>query len=225
VRKVHVPGRVCVSSPGNSQRAVTHSPCEGFIPEHLLAPCAIVKFSREVLIGVRIEINIKPLHEIFAGNSGAVVSRIWRELKEAERVKPQTGFREDPELRRADLRDDIHEDNPEDHREVDHEEKGSAVSDRRHAKRRDHQFPLLVYGSDAEKQPFHEETETLDISETGCAVLLETNVVRGQRLYLANKVNQAEVAARVVHIDPRVRGKARIGIEFLRSTPEFWLTD
>ncbi len=127
------------------------------------------------------------------------MSRIWRALKDAERHKSGTSLG-----RQA-------------------EEKVNESTDRRASKRRAHQAVLLVYGSDAEKQPFHEECETLDINEDGCSLLLEAPIVRGQRLVLANTLNQAELQARVIHVGHRVRGKSRIGVEFLRRAPEFWL--
>ena len=57
---------------------------------------------------------------------------------------------------------------------------------------------VLVYGSDSEKQPFHEETETADINDDGCSFILETAVVKGQRLSLVNMRNDAERECRVV---------------------------
>lgn len=81
---------------------------------------------------------------------------------------------------------------------------------------------LLVYGSDDDKQPFHEESETLDASENGCSFMIEAPVSCGQRLFLSNTENQAELQARVIHVGRRIRGKARIGVEFLSSAPEFW---
>ena len=52
--------------------------------------------------------------------------------------------------------------------------------------------------------------------------MMETTVVRGQRLFLTNMRNQAEQECRVVHVGRRLRGKARVGIEFISPTPEFW---
>jgi hypothetical protein len=157
------------------------------------------------------------------------LSRIWRELKQAELVKSRTALCDDPKIEASNPPEENYESNPFATDEIaekpDRAGKGTAVADRRATRRRGHQFPLLVYGSDAEKQPFHEEIETLDISEDGCSFDLENTVARGQRLFLANKVNQAELAARVVHVGRRAKGKSRIGVEFLRSAPEFWLAD
>jgi hypothetical protein len=85
-----------------------------------------------------------------------------------------------------------------------------------------HTVSLLIYGSDADKQPFHEEAETIDAHENGCSLALETVVARGQRLFLTNMRNQAEQECRVIHVGRRIRGKARVGIEFVTPTPHFW---
>ncbi len=153
------------------------------------------------------------------------MSRIWRELKQAEHAKSRTAVCDDPETERVHSSEHNSEGNPPAAATGDPAGKGSTATDRRSRRRRGHQFPLLVYASDAEKQPFHEEVETLDISEDGCSFNLENPVARGQRLFLANKVNQSELAARVIHVGRRAKGKSRIGVEFLRSTPEFWLAD
>jgi len=135
------------------------------------------------------------------------VSRIWDALKEAEKDKA----RANPRGRSG------------------HPLKDGA--DRRKSARWNQPVPVLIYGSDADKQPFHEETETLDINEDGCAFPLETHVVRGQALFLTNTRNQAERECRIVHIGKRLHGKCRVGVNFLRPgtnpslpghSPDFW---
>jgi hypothetical protein len=81
---------------------------------------------------------------------------------------------------------------------------------------------LLIYGSNSDRQPFHEESETIDANENGCLLLLENIVARGQRLFLTNTRNQAEQECRVVYIAKRSAGKARVGVEFLKPSPQFW---
>jgi len=135
------------------------------------------------------------------------VSRIWRALKEAERLKSRSGSPgsvPSGSFTRTQT---------------------SESSDRRSSRRAQQSVLLLVYGSDDAKQPFHEESETLDVSDNGCSLLIEAPVSCGQRLFLANTVNQAELQARVIHVGRRIRGKARIGVEFLRSAPEFWFNE
>jgi PilZ domain len=135
------------------------------------------------------------------------VSRIWRALREAESYKARST------PRASTTRSSIYE------------IRSREAADRRSSKRTIQTILLLVYGSDEDKQPFHEESETLDIAENGCSFLIEAPVSAGQRLFLANTVNQAELQARVVHVGRRSRGKARIGVEFLRAAPEFWFCE
>jgi hypothetical protein len=131
------------------------------------------------------------------------LSRIWQALRQAERERLRS---EDsaPESDRSS--------------ESAQQEEGDRRGELRHA----HNALLLIYGSDADKQPFHEEAETIDAHEKGCSLMMDTLVVRGQRLFLTNMRNQAEQECRVVHVGRRVRGKARVGIEFVSPTPEFW---
>ena len=130
------------------------------------------------------------------------MSRIWEALRQAERQRSRG---EDP-APSADRASD----------------KAQEGADRREELRHSHTVSLLIYGSDADKQPFHEEAETIDAHENGCSIALETIVARGQRLFLTNMRNQAEQECRVIHVGKRVRGKARVGIEFVAPTPQFW---
>ena len=130
------------------------------------------------------------------------MSRIWEALRQAERQKSRS---ED----RAPASDGARD-------RTQHE------SDRRENLRHTHNVFLLIYGSDLDKQPFHEEAETIDAHENGCSVTLESVVARGQRLFLTNMRNQAEQECRVIHVGRRIHGRARVGIEFVTPTPQFW---
>jgi hypothetical protein len=129
------------------------------------------------------------------------LSRIWDALKQAERQRARAGDRGAGRATRS-------------------EEDQS--DDRRKGFRHPHSVPLLVYGSDVDKQPFHEETQTIDVNEDGCLLAVETVVANGQRLFLINMRNQAEQECRVVRVGRRMRGQTRIGVEFLRPAPHFW---
>ena len=96
-------------------------------------------------------------------------------------------------------------------------------ADRRRSQRWGQPVPVLVYGSDSEKQPFHEETETADINDNGCSFTIATTVAKGQRLFLVNMLNDAERECRVVQAGKRLRGKADVAVEFSGSAPDFWL--
>jgi PilZ domain len=126
------------------------------------------------------------------------LSRLWEAIKQAERQRSASSG------------------------SADHRASSLNLWDRRGKSRHSHQVALLVYGSDAEKQPFHEEASTIDVNERGCLIALESVVSRGQRLFLTNTVNQAEQECRVVHVARRSHGKARIGVEFVRPSPNFW---
>jgi hypothetical protein len=130
------------------------------------------------------------------------LSRIWEALRHAERQRSRSGGRSTA----ADQPSTAPQE----------------TADRREGLRHAHTVSLLIYGSDADKQPFHEEAETIDAHENGCSLALETVVARGQRLFLTNMRNQAEQECRVIHVGRRIRGKARVGIEFVTPTPHFW---
>jgi hypothetical protein len=131
------------------------------------------------------------------------LSRIWEALRQAERQRSR-GEGRAPASGTARASGKTQED------------------DRREGLRHAHSVSLLIYGSDADKQPFHEEAETIDAHENGCSLTLETVVARGQRLFLTNMRNQAEQECRVIHVGKRARGKARVGIEFVAPAPQFW---
>lgn len=126
------------------------------------------------------------------------MSRLWEALKQAERER--CGAANTAEKSRASLN----------------------IGERRDKLRQSHNVALLVYGSDLEKQPFHEEATTIDVNERGCLIALESAVSCGQRLFLTNTVNQAEQECRVVHVGRRSHGKTRIGVEFAKPCPHFW---
>ena len=140
------------------------------------------------------------------------MSRIWQALRQAERERRGLGPEDGPDVEQME-------------REPLRDEEGPRLtrgSDRRKEERVSHQTTVLVYGSDAEKQPFHEQSETIDANEAGCLLMLTSGVSRGQRLFLTNMRNQAEQECRVVYVGRKVQGKSRVGIEFVRSSPQFW---
>jgi PilZ domain len=127
------------------------------------------------------------------------VSRIWDALKQAENERSRSKGRKQNEHPHSD------------------------GADRRRSNRWEQPVPVLVYGSDSEKQPFHEETETADINDDGCSFTIATVVVKGQRLFLVNMLNEAERECRVVQAGQRPRGKAHVAVEFSGAAPDFWL--
>jgi len=128
------------------------------------------------------------------------LSRIWEALKQAQQERSRD--------RAASPARDAREDD--------------ADQDCRETLRHPHIVPVLVYGSSIDKQPFHEEVDTIDASEKGCLLVLETPVVRGQRLFLTNTHTQAEQECRVVHARKLSSGKFRVGLVFCTPAPAFW---
>ncbi len=134
------------------------------------------------------------------------VSRVWNALKEAERERGHATQRNAIQSPDKPCEKSSEQDSPE----------------RREGQRPARRVPLLVYGWDAEEQPFHEEAEAFEINENGSLLWLETRVARDQRLFSINMRNQAEQECRVVTVGKRVHGKARVAIRFSRPAPHFW---
>jgi hypothetical protein len=151
------------------------------------------------------------------------VSRIWKALKQAEKERSRSKERKHAGHSPAD---------PHAHPDADKREHSLAHSqahphsdgaDRRRSERWEQPVPVLVYGSDSGKHPFHEQTETADINDDGCSFTVAATVAIGQRLFLVNMLNDAERECRVVQAGHRSRGKALIAIEFSKADPDFWL--
>jgi len=126
------------------------------------------------------------------------LSRIWEALKQAQQERSRERAAQAPD-------------------------EDSLGQDHRSGLRHPHVVPVLVYGSGLDKQPFHEEVDTIDAGENGCLIVLETPVVRGQRLFLTNTRTQAEQECRVVHARSLPSGKTRVGLVFTAPAPNFWL--
>lgn len=132
------------------------------------------------------------------------MSRIWDAMKESEKER----LRESERARTKKAKSRTAERPKND------------AADRRRSRRWKQPVPVLIYGSDAEKQPFHEKTDTVDINDDGCQLTVESAVVAGQHLFLTNMRNRAERECVVVHVGKRVHGKVRVGVHFLRPLRE-----
>lgn len=141
------------------------------------------------------------------------MSRIWQALRQAERERKGLTADEQPDI------EEIDREPAADEEEV---PPAQRASERRRGIRLTHETTLLIYGSDAEKQPFHEQSATIDANENGCLFSLASCVSRGQRLFLTNMRNQAEQECRVVYVGRKVQGRSRVGVEFVRPSPHFW---
>ena len=83
--------------------------------------------------------------------------------------------------------------------------------------------PLFVYGYTASEEPFHQETNTLEINVNGGLLHLGTNVRRGQKLLLMNRMTKEEQECYVVTLGKRPKhAEVHVGVAFSKSAPGFW---
>jgi len=128
------------------------------------------------------------------------ISKIWKALREAERLKKQRV-------------------------EVEGIEKYlDAIRDRRSTKRFLANTPILVYGYGATDEPFHERTEALSVNAGGGLITLVTAVSSGQTLLLINEVNQKEEKCTVIRQVSNYLDRTDIVFKFPQPIPDFWET-
>ncbi len=77
-------------------------------------------------------------------------------------------------------------------------------------------------GSSPKETSFVEETHTLIVNLHGALILLAAKVAKGQKLRLSNRATKEEQLCRVASISPGSEGKAQVGVEFLKPSPDFW---
>jgi PilZ domain-containing protein len=69
---------------------------------------------------------------------------------------------------------------------------------------------------------FEEDTHTLVVNLHGALIVLAAKVDKGQKLILRNRSTKEEQVCRVASVSPASGGKAQIGVEFLKPSPDFW---
>ena len=154
------------------------------------------------------------------------MSRIWKALKQAEKERSRSKERKHAGHSPADPfvhpHADKHEQSQAHPPELSPAHPHSDGADRRRSERWAQPVPVLVYGSDSGKHPFHEQTETADINDDGCSFMIATTVTKGQRLFLVNMLNDAERECRVVYVNSKQRGRKKVGVEFANADSDFW---
>jgi hypothetical protein len=95
------------------------------------------------------------------------------------------------------------------------------AAERRKSDRADIYVPLFVYGYTYGREPFHEDTNSLEISNNGGLLRLDAPVSRGQRLLLQNKVSKQELACTVVRVEKQFK-RTYVGVAFAESDGGFW---
>jgi PilZ domain-containing protein len=101
---------------------------------------------------------------------------------------------------------------------------GGPVSNRRRTQRVILTVAVTVHagGSSAKEVTFVEETHTLIVNLHGALIVLAAKVAKGQKLRLTNRATKEEQSCRVASISPGTEGKAQVGVEFLKPSPDFW---
>jgi|SRR5690242_19235813 len=97
--------------------------------------------------------------------------------------------------------------------------------ERRRSSRQSVYFPLFVYGHSSSDEPFYQETNTLEVNVNGGLLHLDepTNVRRGQKLLVTNRLTKEEQECYVVTLKKRPkRADLRVGVAFAKPAPEFW---
>jgi hypothetical protein len=82
-------------------------------------------------------------------------------------------------------------------------------------------IPVLLYGR-LGGEPFHENTETIDVCEYGGLVTVSGDITDSQTLILTNAQTDQDLACRVARLVRTERGQTLGGLEFLRHSPRFW---
>ena len=101
--------------------------------------------------------------------------------------------------------------------------KSSPDATRRRSQRVVLSLPVTVRTEDATKNSsFEEETHTLVVNLHGALIALSGKVTKGQKLRLTNRATKAEQECRVATLGPISGGKAQVGVEFLKPSPDFW---
>jgi hypothetical protein len=101
----------------------------------------------------------------------------------------------------------------------------AAAPERRQSPRTNAYVPLFVYGYDSAKQPFHQDTHTMQVSANGGLVRLDANVRCGQKLLLMNRVTKREQECYVVALTKHAkRAHSHVAVSFTQPAPEFWKT-
>lgn len=99
------------------------------------------------------------------------------------------------------------------------------MSERRGSSRASVYIPVFVYGYTSAQEPFHQETNTLEVNANGGLLHLsaEANVRHGQKLLVMNRLNKEEQECYVVTLARRPKNAdLRVGVAFAKPAPDFW---
>jgi hypothetical protein len=97
------------------------------------------------------------------------------------------------------------------------------AAERRGSLRTSTYVPVFVYGYTSADEPFHQDTNTLQVNVNGALLHLNANVRYGQKLLLMNRVTQEEQECYVVTMAKHPKhADLHVGVAFANSAPGFW---
>jgi hypothetical protein len=96
-------------------------------------------------------------------------------------------------------------------------------AERRRSPRTSMYVPVFVYGYNLADEPFHQETNTLQVNANGALLRIDTNLLHGQKLLLQNRLTREEQECYVVTLIKRPRHvDFCVGVAFAKAAPGFW---
>jgi hypothetical protein len=102
-------------------------------------------------------------------------------------------------------------------------DQGGAKSSGRRSQRVLLNMPIIVRTEAGPRGPgFTEETQTLVVNAHGALIAVAGRLEQGQTFYVSNRVTHEEEQCRVIYVGPVTAGKAQVGIEFAKPSPDFW---
>ena len=93
---------------------------------------------------------------------------------------------------------------------------------KRRSKRVKARVSIIVRAQKLERGREPEKTVALIVNAHGALILLAMQVAVDEFVIVANPKNEKELLCRVTHLGPTFMGKAEVGIEFIRPSPDFW---
>lgn len=93
---------------------------------------------------------------------------------------------------------------------------------KRRSKRVKARVPIVVRAQKLERGREPEKTVALIVNAHGGLILLAMTVKVDEFVVVANPKNDQELLCRITHLGPNFMGKAEVGIEFIRPSPDFW---
>jgi hypothetical protein len=101
-------------------------------------------------------------------------------------------------------------------------EPASAEPGRRRSSRWKAFIPVFVYGYGSGQEPFHEESYSAVVSETGGLLVMRACVQPGHSLLVTNRATGEERECRVAYVGAREPDQWAVAVEFREPAAAFW---